>query len=89
MAGRVRPWDRRFVRLSDPVLAQVGHLARLAGVGVDQIVEFILTEALADGLPEHGSREPLRPPPGQSPGRRPRRPADVIPIARHRGHAPR
>jgi hypothetical protein len=90
MAGRVRPWDRRFVRLSDPVLAQVEHLARLAGVGVDHVVEFILTEALSQGLPQPGAtREPPPPPPGKSRRGRPQRSADVIPIARNRGRARR
>ena len=82
MPGKVRSIDRGYVRLSEPVRAQVEYLARLAGVGSGDIVNFVLSEML-----ELDDTAPPAPPvrrhrPSARP--RPRRQADVIPIARKR-----
>jgi hypothetical protein len=78
MWDKVRALDRRLIRLSDPVAAQVEYLARLAGVSTGAIVEFILTEVFESGDDE----SPAVPAPEAVTPPRPGRPADVIPISR-------
>lgn len=84
MPGRVRPIDRGFIRLSDPVRAQVEYLARLAGVEPAQIVNFVLSEMLELDADAPAARLPRRSPSVRA---RPRPPADVIPITRKQGPA--
>src|SRR5687767_13965944 len=83
MPGRVRSIDRGYIRLSEPVRAQVEYLARLAGVATGDIVNFVLSEMLELDAAAAPPAPPVRRH-GPSPRPRPRRQADVIPIARKR-----
>jgi hypothetical protein len=93
MPGKIRTFDRRFIRLSDTNLASVEHLARLAGVTPSDVVDFVLTEVLEGAcLADHELTErpglpitPHVPHRAKAPARPCRRPADVIPIDRRHG----
>jgi hypothetical protein len=84
--GKVRPLDRRFVRISGDMVEKVERFARLAGLSVDEVIDFVLAEVLEDDIL---TGRPL-PVPQKSPARcthRPHRsgpPAAVIPITRNR-----
>jgi hypothetical protein len=80
MPDKIRQLDRARIHLSGAVLDQVTNLARLAGVTCSDIVNYVLSEVLADDAqPEvpDAARSRI---PGRT--RRRTRPADVIPISR-------
>src|SRR5687767_14568072 len=85
MPSRVRSIDRGYIRLSEPVRAQVEYLARLAGVGTGDIVNFVLSEMLE--LDDAAAPPPPVRQRGPAVRARPRRQADVIPIDRNCGPA--
>jgi hypothetical protein len=88
MPARVHAIDRRYIRLSDPLLSRVEHLARLAGVTASDVVTFVLTEAFEDGsLPQPAPADD--PPPAEPLAAPHRHPADVIAITRARSREPR
>jgi hypothetical protein len=82
MPGKVRSIDRGYIRLSEPARTQVEYLARLAGVGTAEIVNFVLSEMLE--LDDAAAPAPPVRRRGPAVQARPRGPADVIPIGRKR-----
>jgi hypothetical protein len=84
MPGKVRSIERGGIQLSEPVRAQVEYLARLAGVGPADIVNFVLSEMLETDSAEPVPAPPVRRRARSHPSVAHRRAADVIPINRKR-----